>query len=138
MANVGCIHILEIVLFPSPPELIFGTPATHGLSVICLLSLKIILKSAKSTALGSVYIASVSALFYTQFVILHFLHGSKCVSVKKIINIRYKVYTIHSLTKTTTIFLYLYFCIWMSISGLLEYGSVDYNLVDYHLEDFHE
>ena len=31
---VGCIHILEIVLFPSPPELIFVTHATHGLSVI--------------------------------------------------------------------------------------------------------
>ena len=83
MTNVGCIHILEIVLLPSPPELIFVTHATHGLSVIFLLSLKRIQKSAKSTALGSVYITSVSALFYTQFVILHFLYGLKCVSVKK-------------------------------------------------------
>ena len=45
---------------------------------------------------------------------------------------------IYWIAKATTVFLYLYFCIWMSISGLLEYGLVDYNLVDFHLVDFHE
>ena len=39
---------------------------------------------------------------------------------------------IYWIAKATTVFLYLYFCIWMSISGLLEYGLVDYNLVDFH------
>ena len=45
---------------------------------------------------------------------------------------------IYWIAKATTVFLYLYFCIWMSISGLLEYGLVDYNLMDFHLVDFHE
>ena len=58
MRNVGCIHILEIVLFPSPPELTFVTHATHGLSVIFLLSLK--RKSAKSTVIP----AMVQRLFF--------------------------------------------------------------------------
>ena len=58
MTNVGCIHILEIVLLPSPPELIFVTHATHGLSVIFLLSLK--RKSAKSTVIP----AMVQRLFF--------------------------------------------------------------------------
>ena len=44
---------------------------------------------------------------------------------------------IYWIAKATTVFLYLYFCIWMSISGLLQYGLVDYNLVGYHLVGYH-